>query len=56
MVSAGTKITLPFVVVAALAWYVSAESIAAWLSLPSIVGVSVGIPVLITELRSGVFG
>jgi hypothetical protein len=56
MVSTDTKITLPFVVVAVLAWYVSLGSIATWVSWLILVGVGVVVPVLITELRSKTFG
>ena len=55
MVSTDTKITLPFVVVAVVAWYVSLESIATWVSWLILVGVGVVVPVLITELRSKTF-
>jgi hypothetical protein len=56
MVSTDTKITLPFVVVAVVAWYVSLESIATWVSWLILIGVGVVVPVLITELRSKTFG
>ena len=55
MVSTDTKITLPFVVVAVVAWYVSLGSIATWVSWLILVGVGVVVPVLITELRSKTF-
>jgi len=55
MVSTDTKITLPFVVVAVVAWYVSLESIATLVSWLILVGVGVVVPVLITELRSKTF-
>jgi hypothetical protein len=56
MVSTDTKITLPFVVVAVVAWYVSLESIATWVSWLILIGVGVVVPVLTTELRSKTFG
>jgi len=56
MVSTDTKITLPFVVVAALAWYVSAGNVATWVSWSILVGIGVVVPMVVTELRSEVRG
>jgi hypothetical protein len=56
MLSTDTKVTLPFVVVAVVARYVSLGSIATWVSWLILVGVGVIVPILITELRSKTFG
>ncbi|MFD1686690.1 hypothetical protein [Halobellus litoreus] len=49
MVSTGTKITLPFVVVATLLWYLSLGSVETWVSWAILVGVGVLAPTILTE-------
>ena len=49
MVSTGTKITLPFVVVATLLWYLSLGSVETWVSWAILVGVGVLTPTILTE-------
>ena len=49
MVSTGTKITLPFVVVATLLWYLSLGSVETWVSWAILIGIGVLVPTILTE-------
>ena len=51
MVSRQTKITLPFIVVAMLLWYVSLGSVATWISWAVLIVVGVVLPTVLTSYQ-----